>query len=213
MCDVGDRDAMLRGLHLIHAHDQSRLRVLDVPVGVDDSCGVLEDRLDLLRHLSLAGKVRAINLCYQSLNNRRPGRHFADLDARAVLVADGVQQRAKPLCNRVALLSALLRGQQVHLNVGLVRLAAHVVVADQSVEVIRARSSGVGLIVQDIRLPCKLAAQRLRHSRGLLERRAVGHVDDDLQFALVVERQHLHADQPQRNQCHRRQKQQDHARQ
>ena len=37
MGHVGDRDAMLRGLHLIHAHHQPGLRIFDVPVGIHDA--------------------------------------------------------------------------------------------------------------------------------------------------------------------------------
>ena len=118
-------------------------------------------------------------------------------------VADRVQQRTKPFCDRMALHAALLCRQQVHLDVGLIRLAAHVVVAHQPVEVIGAGRSGISLVVQHVRLPRKFFAQRLGDARRLLQRRAVGHIDDDLQLALVVERQHLYAHQSQRHQRHR----------
>ena len=102
-------------------------------------------------------------------------------------------------------------GRQVHLDVGLIRLAAHVVVAHQPVEVIGAGGSGISLVVQDIRLPRKFITQRLSDSRCLFERRAVRHIDDDLQFALVVERQHLHAHQSQRHERDRDQQQHRHS--
>ncbi len=111
----------------------------------------------------------------------------------------------------MALHAALLGRQQIDLNVGLIRLAAHVVVAHQTVEVIRARRSRVSLVVQHIRLPREFFTKRLGHSRRLLQGCAVGHVDNHLQLALVVERQHLHSHQSQGRQCHRDQKQNCHS--
>ena len=57
MGHVGDRDAVLRRLNLIHADHQARLRVFDVPVGIHNSRRVLEDGLDLPRHLNLPVEV------------------------------------------------------------------------------------------------------------------------------------------------------------
>ena len=200
--DIGDCDAMLCGLNLIHAHHHSRLRVFDVPVGVDDARSVLEDRLDLLGDLRLTGEIGAVNLCDQRLHNRRSGRDLADLDASAILIADRVHKWAKPLCNRVALHAALICRQEVDLDIGLVGLAAHVVVAHQSVEVIGTGGAGVGLVVQDIGLSRKLVAEGLGDPGRLLQRSSVRHIDDDLQLALVVERQHLHAHQSRGHQRH-----------
>src|ERR1019366_9969974 len=116
-------------------------------------------------------------------------------------------QRTKSLCDRMALHAALFCWQEVDLDIGLVGLAAHVVVAHQSVEVIGAGRTSVGLVVQDIRLPCKFVTEGLGHTSRLLERRSVRHIDDDLQLALVVERQHLHAHQSGGHQCYRDQEQ------
>jgi hypothetical protein len=113
---------------------------------------VFEDGLDLLRNFGLAGEIRAVDLCDESPDDRRSWRYFADLNASAVLVADDIEQRTKPLGNGMALHAALLGRQQVHLNVGLVRLAAHVVVAHEPIEVIGTGSSCVGLIVEHVRL-------------------------------------------------------------
>ena len=136
MGHIGDRDAVLRRLDLIDADDQPRLRVFDIPVGVNDARRVLKDRLDLLRDVSLAVQVGAVNLGHQRLHHRRSRRNFGDLDARAVLVADGVQQRTQSLGDLMALHAAFLGGPQVDLDVGLVGQAAHVVVAHQPVEVV-----------------------------------------------------------------------------
>ena len=164
---------MLRGLYLIDAHHEPGLRIFDVPVGVNDARRVLKDRLDLLRNLGLSVEVGTVDLGHQCLHHGRSGRNFADLNARAVLVADGVEQRAEPLGNRVALHAALLGGQQIHLNVGLVRLAAHVVVAHQPVEVIGPRCrcrSGNSARRVDARVRRPAPAQRGQSARAACHR-------------------------------------------
>ncbi len=211
MGHVGYRDAMLRGLDLIHANHQSGLRVFDVPVGVNHARRVLKDRLDLLGNLGLASQIWTVNLGHQGLHHRRSRWNFADLNARTVRVSDRVEQRTKPLGNGMALHVALLCREQVHLDVGLIRLVAHVVVAHQPVEVIRAGCPSVSLVVQHVRLPRQLFAQCLGHARRLFQRCAIGHIDDHLQFALVVERQHLDANQSEGHQRHRDQKQHHHS--
>jgi len=108
MGHVRDRDAVLRRLHLVHADLQSRLRVFDIPVRVHNTCGVFEDGLDLLRNFGLAGEIWAVDLCDESLDDRRPRRHFTDLNASAILVADGIEQRTKPLGDAMALHTAFL---------------------------------------------------------------------------------------------------------
>jgi hypothetical protein len=67
----------------------------------------------------------------------------------------------------MTLLAALLGGQQVHLDIGLIRLAAHVVVAHQTIEVIGAGGSGISLVVQYIRLARKFFAKCLSDSRAV----------------------------------------------
>ena len=80
----------------------------------------------------------------------------------------------------MALHAPLLCGQQVHLDVGLIRLAAHIVVTPQTVEVIWAGGPGIRLVVQYIRLARKLIAKRLCNARCLFKRRAVRHIDNHL---------------------------------
>ena len=67
--------------------------------------------------------------------------------------------------------------------------------AHQSVEVVRRRRSRVGLDVDHFALLLRLFGQQLRNARRFFERGAVGHVDDHLELALVVERQHLDLDE------------------
>src|SRR5205823_2454421 len=118
---------------------------------VHNARSVLKDLLDLLGDLSLTGHIGTVNFGYQRLYDRWPWWNLADLNPRAIRVADRIQQRPEPLCDRVALHAALLSRLQIDLNVGLIRLAAHVVVAHQPIEVIWTGGSGVCLVVQHIR--------------------------------------------------------------
>src|ERR1035441_9655488 len=103
MSDIRDRYAMLRRLHLIHANLEPRLRVFNVPVGIHNTWGVLENRFDLLGNLRLTIEIGAVDLGHQGLYNRWPWRNLADLNARAILVANRIEQRAKPFGDHMAL--------------------------------------------------------------------------------------------------------------
>ena len=113
--------------------------------------------------------------------------------------ADLVQFRPQPLrdCRGFALCAR--DGKQIYLDVRLVGLPAQEVMPHQPVEVVRPRGAGVDLVVHDFRLLAEITSQGLRDVRGLFQRRSVGHVDDDLELALVVEGQHLYAHPLQRN--------------
>ena len=67
--------------------------------------------------------------------------------------------------------------------------------AHQAVEVVGRGDAGVGLEVHDLGLLLDDGGQLAGDARRFFERRAFGHVDDDLELALVVERQHLHLDE------------------
>ena len=136
-CYVGNGDAMLRGLYFIHVDRQLGLRIFDVPVGIDHAGRLLEDGFDLLRDLRLAGKVGAVDLGHQRLKHRRTGRHFAQLNARSIFVANLDQARRSRLAMAWLCVYAAFSGKQVHLDVGLVGSAAQEVVAHQPVEVVR----------------------------------------------------------------------------
>ena len=71
---------------------------------------------------------------------------------------------------------------------------------DQTVEVVGRRRPGVALDVPYRRVLHRRVGERRCHAVRFLERRAVGHVDHDLELALVVEGQHLHVHQLQRDQ-------------
>jgi hypothetical protein len=77
------------------------------------------------------------------------------------------------------------------LDIGDVRSATQEVVPDETVEIERRGHAGVDLIVEDLWLGPQRGGHFARHPRGLLKRRALGEVEDDLELRLVVERQHL----------------------
>jgi len=104
---------------------------------------------------------------------------------------DLLDQRAHLNGDLVALAFPLPFRNQVHLEVRLVRRAAEEVVPDQPVEVVGGRRAGVDLVVLHLGDAGEDGADLPRHAGGLFEGRPLRHVDDDLELALVVERQHL----------------------
>ena len=83
--------------------------------------------------------------------------------------------------------------------------------ADQSVEIVGARGSGVDLVIRDLGLLAQIQAQSLGHARRLFERSSIGHVNHHLELALVVEGQHFHPHPLQRDEPCRDQQQHHHA--
>ena len=185
------RDAVQRGLLLVHLEPLLGLVVLDVPVHVHHAVGLREDVLDLPGEGDLLSLIGPVDLGHQRLKHRRAGRHLGHLDARAVGLGDPVNARAHALGDVVALGLAVALGREVDLDVGHVRAAAHEVVAHQTVEVVGRGGPDVHLVVGHLRHGADVVADLARDGGGLLQRRALGHVDDDLELALVVERQHL----------------------
>ena len=94
---------------------------------------------------------RAVDFGDQRLQNRRAGRHLGHGDARAVFRGDGGDARADALGDVVALCFAFALADEVHLDVGDVRAAAHEIMAHEAVEIKRRRDSGIDLVVGDFR--------------------------------------------------------------
>ena len=113
----------------------------------------------------------------------------------------------------MALRRAFALRHEVHLQIGEVRSAPQKVVPHEAVEVVGRRHAHVLLDVDDRLIVQGGRRQRRRDARRRLERRALGHVDHDLELALVVERHHLHRHQFERDQRDGRQQQHRHARQ
>ena len=142
-----------------------------------------------------AVKIGAVHFGDQGFQDGRAGRNFGDLDAGAEAIGDGLKARPDLFCDLVALERADVFRFEIDLDVGDVRPAAQVIVADQAVEVVRTRGAGVGLEIHDFGLLRGFLRQCLRDSRGFFQGGSVGHVDDDLELALVVKGEHLHLDE------------------
>src|SRR5574337_324786 len=102
--------------------------------------------------------------------------------------------RSQPLCYLVALRLAGVLWDEVSLYIGHVGRAAKEVVPHKTVEVVRGRRADIALEVGDLRDGPQVLAKGPRGPRGLLKGSALGHVDDDLELALVVKGEHLHGD-------------------
>ena len=143
--------------------------------------------------------VRPVHFRNQRFQHWRPRRHLGDLYARAEWGPQLHQLGSKPACDFVALRLAIVAGRKVDLNIGLIRLMSQEIVADQAIKVVGTRCSRVDLIVGDFRLLLKIVSQCLCNSGGLFEGRSVGHINHDLEFALVIEGKHFHAHPLQRD--------------
>ena len=185
-------DAVQRGLFLVD--DEARLRLvgLDIPVDVHDARRAFENVAHLAGQREAVGFVRAVDFGHERLQHGRPGRHFGDGDARVVLGGDRGDARAHAFGDVVALRFALAFRHEVDLDVRDVRAAAHEVMPHQAVEIERRGDARVDLVIGDLRLGAHGGGDFARGLRGAFERAAFGHVQDDLELALVVERQHLH---------------------
>ena len=84
--------------------------------------------------------------------------------------------------------------------------------AHQAVEVERRRGAGVDLDVAHLGQRHHRRGQRAGHPGGLLQGRALGHVDHHLHLALVVEGEHLDGDDAEVDQRHRGEEQHRHRR-
>ncbi len=88
---------------------------------------------------------------------------------------------------------ALRLVDQIDREIALLRLVAQIVVAHEAVEVERRRRAGIGLDRGQLRQVLEPLGGGHQRAVGLLQRRSLRHVEHDLDFRLVVERQQLDA--------------------
>ena len=197
-------DAVQRGFLLINHEPRLGLVVLDIPIRIHDAGRALKN-LNRLAREGVAGFLgRPVNLGDECLQHRRPRWHFRHRDPCAKLRGNRCHPRSHALGDVVTLRLAFAFGYEVHLNVRDVRSAAHEVMPHQTVEVEWRRYARVNLIIRDLWLGANGGGDFTRGLRGAFEGAAFGHVEDNLELALVVERQHLHlhpADAHQRHRC------------
>ena len=85
--------------------------------------------------------------------------------------------------------------------------------AHEAVEIERRRDAGINLVIGHLRFGADGGGNFTRRLRGAFQRTAFRHVEDDLKFALVVERQHFHLHPADIDQRHRDEQQHDEHRQ
>src|SRR5579862_1993714 len=190
---------MQRSLVEIDLEVVFRLRIFDVPVHVYNTWRLLENIFYLRSELDLASVVRTVDFCDKRLQHRRARRNFRHFDAGAERGREFDKFRAQAPRYLMTLSLTIMPRQQVHLNVRLIRLTAQKIMPHHAIEVIRTRCARINLVIRHFGLLRKILSQGLRDASGLLERRSVGHIDDDLELALVVEGQHLYANPFQRD--------------
>ena len=83
--------------------------------------------------------------------------------------------------------------KEVHLDVRDVRALAQKIMAHESVEIIWRGDAGVDLVIGHFRFRADGGGDFARGLRGAFERAALGHVQDHLELALVIEREHFHS--------------------
>src|SRR5579864_2090396 len=183
---VGGRDTVERCLIQIYFHVVLGLRVFDVPVHIHDTWRLLKDLLDLRRQFNLSFVVRSVHFGHQSLQYWRTRRDFRYLDARTEGRSNLVQFRPQSSCDLVALRLAIVAREQIHLDISLIGLIPQEIMAHQTVEVVRARCPSIYLIIDNLWLLAEILSQSLRHAGCLFQRRAIRHVNHDLELTLVV---------------------------
>ncbi len=104
----------------------------------------------------------------------------------------------------------MLLVSQIHLKIAVFRCRAQIVLAHQPIEIDRAGRTGIGLVVNNFRNLDDFLPDFTKHPRGVLQRRSHRHIKNNLEFALVVERQHLQHDELEPGQRNRAENQQEH---
>ena len=205
--DLLHRHAGKSRLLLIHGEAIPCLVVLHVPVDVHNAVGFLENLPDLPGHLDLPPVIGTVDFRHQRLQNRRPGRDLDHLDPGAMFRRDGVDHRPDPFRDVVALRLPIPFRNQIHLDVRLVGLLTQEIVPHQAVEVVGGGSTDVHLVIHHLRDRGDGVADLPGNRGGLLQGRALGHVDHHLELALVVEGKHLHLHDLEREKGQRTQEQ------
>src|SRR5262249_46062336 len=116
---------------------------------IDDTGGLLEDRLDLRGELLSPERIRPIDLRDEGLLDRRTRWQFRHLDGRAKLLRERSQPLADAPGHFVALRRTFTLGHEVHLQIREAGSAPEKVVTDEAVEVVGRRDAYVLLDIDD----------------------------------------------------------------
>ena len=201
--DAGLVEAKSGGAHAIDDDDLARRVGLDAGVDVDNVGLGAEFPLQCQCGLAHAVVIRAIDLGDDGREHRRAGRHFDQFHRCPVRLADRGQLRTHGQRDGMALPVSLVLVDQVDLQVADQWSAAQVVLAHQAVEGDRSGAAGVALPVAHFSDIGEAVGELAEQLVGAFERAAFRHVDDDLEFRFVVERQHLQDDRLDHHQANR----------
>ncbi len=153
--------------------------------------------------LNLPLEIGAVDFRHERAEDGRPGRYLHDLHPRVPLVRDGFNRRPDPLRDIMALAFALVLRHEIDLDVRLVARGPQKVVAHEAVEIEGGRGARVGLVVRYLGHRLQVFAYLPGDALRFLQARAFRRIDHHLELALVVEGEHLHPGQLQRDEEHR----------
>src|SRR5689334_25256898 len=114
--------------------------------------------------------VGPVDFRYERLQHGWAGRNFGDFDAGAIGLGEFHQFWPDAPCNFMALCAPRVAREQVHLDVGLIRLLAQKVMPNKPIEVVWAGYAGVDLVIDDLVLLSKIPSQALGNAGCLLQR-------------------------------------------
>ena len=182
---------MQRRLFLVYHEFHLRLIGLDIPIRVHHAGRGMKNINDLLRQLQTVFLGRPVNFSHQCLQHGRARRHFGNRDAGTEFRGDLRHARTHAFGNVMALRLALVFRHQIDLHVGHVRAPPHEVVTHEAVEVEGRRDARINFVIRNFWFRADGGGDFPRCLGGAFKRTAFRHVEDDLEFALVVERQHF----------------------
>ncbi|MDI3493283.1 MAG: hypothetical protein PWP17_1166 [Desulfomicrobiaceae bacterium] len=143
-----------------------------------------------------------VDFRHQGLEHRWAGWNFHGLHIGAETLGRRGHGLPDPGRDGVALFVAHAARGEVDLDFRLMAPFAAIVVTHQPIEGEGRGGTHVELDVRHRRVRQHCPGDGLGCGHGLFQGRAFGHVDDELQFALVVEGEHLHQHQAQRKHGH-----------
>ncbi len=187
-------ESVERGLLLVDLENQAFMLVFAVPVDIDHAGRGTEDLLDALRQREPLLVAAAVDFCHQGRQHRRSGRNLGDGHGSAVFFRDRRNVRSHAYGDFMALQRPPVFGQQVHLDIGHRRPAAHEIMTDQAVEIVGRCRADIDLVIGGRRVLADHLGHLEGDAAGLFEGRSFGHVENHLELALVVEGQHLDLD-------------------
>ncbi len=184
-------DAVELEIGLIDPDPQAFRRHPEAVVDVDDEVDLLEDLPQLARIGPPRRGIGPVDLGEKRREHGRARRHLHHLDGRALRHRHAGEPLAHLERDRVARARAFVLGDEVDREITELGAPADVIVAHEAVEVEGRRRPGIGLdgpqFGQIRDRPGEIEENALR----LLERAALGQIDDDLEFGLVVEGEKL----------------------